>query len=680
MAEDQAPEFPATSGRDVFISYASQDKAVADAVCEALERNGLRCWIAPRDVTPGEFYAESIVHAIDSTKVIVLVLSEHSADSQHVLREVERASSKRHPVVSFRLDSAPLPAGLEYFLNSSQWLDASTTGVAGSLHRLVDAVKTALSQPVTSPRTSAASPAITRSSGRGRPVFIALAILTSTALAYLAVSKFWLPKPAPAPSPVTSLAAPTAAVSAKSIAVLPLTNESGDPSQQYFSDGLSENLITALTQFPGLKVIGRTSAFQFRDSREDAHSIGAKLGVARLLEGSVQRSGETVRVSAELIDTADGSTQWSDRYDRPYKDLFALQDDITRAVATALRAKLLPGQNAQAENERPPSGSLEAYNALLQGRFYESRGAEPDNRKAIEFYTQATRLDPHYALAWAELSLAWIDHNNVFAESAQAKPATFAKAREAAERALALSPNLAAAHIARGYLVSSFNLDWAGAEVEYRRAVELAPNSGAAKDFLARLLAAFGEVEQAITLVRQALIVEPLRDDYYFDLAAYLSGLKQLDEAKRAIRRAIELQPAGAIYHWQLAVIEIQRGDAQAALDAAQQEAQGSTQRDIGIALARQIGDDRAAADAALRTLIDKQANRSAYEIAEVYALRNEPGRVFEWLDRAWTNREADISYLLYDPFILRFKDDPRFAAFCRKVGLPVPGEKGKAI
>ena len=337
----------------------------------------------------------------------------------------------------------------------------------------------------------------------------ALAAIVVTALAYYVAPKFLSSKRA-IPVAVSGASTPTAPINSNSIAVLPLANESGDPKQQYFSDGLSENLITALTQFPELKVIGRTSAFRFRDSKEDAHSIGAKLGVARLLEGSVQRSGETVRVSAELIDTADGSTQWSDRYDRPYKDLFALQDDITHAVATALRAKLLPGQKAQAQNERPPSGSLEAYNALLQGRFYESRGTEPDDRKAIGFYTQATQLDPKYALAWAELSLAWTNHANVFLDSAQVKPAACAQAREAAERALALSPNLAAAHIARGYLVHSCNLDWAGAEAEYRRAVELAPNSGEAKAYLSMELAAFGEVGQAITLVRQALIVEPL--------------------------------------------------------------------------------------------------------------------------------------------------------------------------
>jgi TolB-like protein len=158
-------------------------------------------------------------------------------------------------------------------------------------------------------------------------------------------------------------------VQGESIAVLPFANESGDAKEQYFSDGISEDLITALSQFPGLKVIGRTSAFQFRDSKEDSRSIGAKLQVAHLLEGSVRRAGDVVRVSAELISTEDGSAQWSERYDRPYKDLFALQDEITRAVAEALRTKLLPGEHAAAQSERPPSGSLEAYNAFLQGQF-----------------------------------------------------------------------------------------------------------------------------------------------------------------------------------------------------------------------------------------------------------------------------------------------------------------------
>lgn len=456
-----------------------------------------------------------------------------------------------------------------------------------------------------------------------------------------------------------------------SIAVLPFTNESGDASQQYFSDGISEDLITALSQLSGLKVIGRTSAFQFRDSKEDGRSIGAKLGVAHLLEGSVQRAGEIVRVSAELIDTADGSAQWAERYDRPYKDLFELQDEITNAVAGALRAKLLPGESAAMQSERPPGGSLAAYNALLQGRFFVLRDTAVDYRKAIDAYTQALRLDPRYAQAWSELSLTWTWLGEEFLAAAPERKA-YARAREAVDRALTLSPSLSTAHLARGELLLAADLDWRGAEAEHRCAVKLAPNDGEAKFFLGNQVATFGEMESAISLTRQALATEPLQAKWYDWLAIYLSGLNRLDEAERACRRAIELQPGAAHSHQTLTVIEIQRGDAQAALDAARQETDRAW-RTGALALAWQIADDRKEADAALRTAINEAADQGAYQIAEVYALRNDAKETFEWLDRAWSNRDPGIGYLLYDPFILRYRDDPRFAAFCRKVGLPVP-------
>jgi TolB-like protein len=167
----------------------------------------------------------------------------------------------------------------------------------------------------------------------------------------------------------------------KSIAVLPLTNEGGDKDEQYFSDGLSEDLITALTQFQGLKVISRNSSFQFRDSKEDSKTIGAKLGVAHLLEGSVRRAGDQVRVSAELVNAADGSALWSQRFDRPYKDLFALQDDITQSVASALKTTLMAGTTNATQNDRPLSGNLDAYNAYLEGKFYFAHNSEADYRR-----------------------------------------------------------------------------------------------------------------------------------------------------------------------------------------------------------------------------------------------------------------------------------------------------------
>jgi Flp pilus assembly protein TadD len=224
-----------------------------------------------------------------------------------------------------------------------------------------------------------------------------------------------------------------------------------------------------------------------------------------------------------------------------------------------------------------------------------------------------------------------------------------------------------------GDLLKLVDFDWRGAEAEYRRALDLAPNDAEVKFNLGSALASFGEMDQAIELTRQALVTEPLRARGYKALATYFLGLHRLDEAERAINKAVELQPASEPYRSWLTIIETQRGNAQGALEAARQEPPGIF-RDMSLAFALQIGGDRNAADAALQTLIEKQANNSAYQIAEIYALRNDAKATFEWLDKAWNNRDSGIQYLLFDPFILRYKDDPRFAAFCRKVGLPAPG------
>ena len=463
------------------------------------------------------------------------------------------------------------------------------------------------------------------------------------------------------------------AVDNPSIAVLPLANESGDPTQQYFSDGLSEDLINALAQFNGLKVISRNSSFLFRESKDDAKAIGTKLGVAHLLEGSVRRAGEEVRISVELVNAADGSTLWSQRYDRPYADLFKLQDAITQAVAGALKTKLLPNDIAATQNDRPPNGNLAAYNAYLQGQFYNARNTEADERKAIDAYTAATQLDPSYALAWAKLGHAWAHLAGGSLGGASAQKA-YAQARAAITRALVLQPNLAAAHVARGYLFLYADFDWTGAEAEFRRAVQLAPNDGGAMSGLGKLLATLGQPEQSVTLTRQALETDPLNSHWRYWLAGYLSGLARLDEAERAVRNAMDLQPAAVAFRGQLTIIAIQRGDAKSALANARQEPAGLSQ-DVFVALAQQISGDVAAADAALRHLIDKWPTEGPYQIAVVYALRRDSDNTFAWLDRAWDARDPGIGLLLTDPFILHYRNDPRFAAFCQKVGLPTTTE-----
>ena len=440
----------------------------------------------------------------------------------------------------------------------------------------------------------------------------------------------------------------------KSIAVLPFENESGDASQQYFADGLSQDLITALTQVAGLKVISRNSAFQFRGSKDSPAAIAALLGVAHLLEGSVQRQGAEVRINAELVNAADGSTLWSQHYDRPYTDLFALQDEITRTVADVLKAKLLPGKAAM-QSDRPPSGSLQAWQAYQQGSFYlEERGTEVDLRKALAYFIAATRLDPRYAAAFAKLSIIWNNLAVAYLSDAQQEQA-YANARAAADTALALAPELAQAHSARGALLLHADFDWRGARAEYLRASQLAPNYSGTLWFLGNLDATLGQVRSAVTLTRKVLASDPLAANSYYWLSQYLSGLGRLDEAEQAIDKAIELQPTADSHHEQLAVIATQRGDAVAALAAAQAEPAGPW-HDVAMALALQIGPDHAAADAALKKLIDDLADQAPYQIAEVYALRRDPDHTFQWLDRARANRDPGIANLLlrFLPFALQ--------------------------
>ena len=471
-----------------------------------------------------------------------------------------------------------------------------------------------------------------------------------------------------------SAATASSAIPAKSIAVLPLANDSGDKSQQYFSDGLSENLIIALSQFPGLKVIGRTSSFRFRHTTLSSARIGRELGVAHLLEGSVQRAGDEVRISAELINAADGSTLWSKHYDRPYTHLFELQDTITQAVADALKAKLLPGRQAQAQGDRPPNGNLDAYNAYLQGKALYAHMNAKDLRAADAKFEQATRLDPDYAQAWARLALSravdagtYLDHDRARSE--------FEKAQADAEKAVSLAPDRAAAHVALGSVLQNFRFDWKGANAQYRQAVRLAPEDAEARAALAEMQAAFGHLDRAIAMLRSSLRTEPLNAEMHMRLGTYLLGEGRLDAAAASFRRARALQPTAiAPRLWQMNLL-VQQGDAAQALAEARSLHKASVLwGDVMTALALQIGPDRSAADAALKNIIRTYANSSAYQIAEAYALRNNADQTFAWLDRAWANRDPGLQFLLYDNVLKPFRNEPRFAAFCRKIGLPPPG------
>ncbi|WP_374357290.1 tetratricopeptide repeat protein [Thermomonas sp.] len=505
----------------------------------------------------------------------------------------------------------------------------------------------------------------------------AIIVLLAIAVGYFAFDKFVLSPHREAVLVAETTRVASARVTAQridlgnSIAVLPLANASKDADQQFFADGLSDSLIATLSKFSGLKVIGRTSSFQFRDSQEDARTIGRKLGVEYLLSGSVQHAGESVRITVELVATREGTILWSHHYDRPYKDLFALQDDMATAIGGVLKARLLPGQKAR--NDRPPGGDLRAYLAFLQGNYYADIGREAEVRAAIVELGKATRIDPSYAMAWAELSRVWTSLAATALSGDEARDA-YSEARRSGDRALALDPELAYAHIARGWLLENADLDWAGATREYKAAMRLAPELMQNRFSVGSMLALQGQLQDAVRLSREALATDPLAGNWWIWLAAYLSALGRLDEAEAAIRKAIQLKPDGSNAWTQLAIIELQRGDAKAALEAAKNEPEG-VWREIALAMALQAGKDRAAADAALANLIADYGDVAAYQVAQVQALRNDADATFEWLERARANRDPGVGNTMIDPLVMRYKEDPRLAAFCETVGLPPPTE-----
>ena len=453
----------------------------------------------------------------------------------------------------------------------------------------------------------------------------------------------------------------------KAVAVLPLINDTGDPNNEYFSDGLSEELISALAQIKELKVIGRTSSFHFKNTNEESKVIGSALGVGYLLEGSVRTSAGRARIAVTLVRASDGASAWSHIYDRTLPDIFAVQTEIAQSVAGALKVALLG--EAETNPDAPPSQNLDAYTAYLEGRYYEQRYSADDLRKAIGFYDAAIYNDPHYALSYAALSRSWWALGDITGEDVVEANR---KARAFAERAVAEDPNSADGHAALGQILISVDRNAHGAEAEYRRAAELAPASAEPKIGLSSVIANFGQIEEAVELLQQAVRLEPLSVNAHFDLARLLTSLGRYDEAVQAARKATELQPGGAGTWQMLALVEAKRGNGEAALKAAEKESDPDW-RAYAIALAQQARGDSAAADAALDALIADHSDDMSFQIAMVYAFRGDTDKTFEWLDRAYEQRDPGVMAIIDNPFTHDLRSDPRFGEFCKKVGIPWP-------
>ena len=460
-----------------------------------------------------------------------------------------------------------------------------------------------------------------------------------------------------------------------SIAVLPFVNMSGDEENEYFADGLAEELLNVLSKIRGLRVVSRTSAFSFKGAKVDIPTMAQKLNVATILEGSVRKSGNRVRIRAQLIHVATDSHLWSETYDRELEDIFAVQDDIAQSVVKELRAALMgerPDAAAvKAEIQTAARGrgdNAEAYRLYLQANFHHDRYTAEDFAIAIEAYLRALQLEPDYALAWARLSIAY-SHGIAQGWLGITLDEGFRLAREAAEKAMRLAPDLAEAHAAMGVIRYARDWDWKGAEASFARALELAPGNIRVMSDAMFLLHALGRYDEAIALLRKAVELDPLSGAVYRELATCYLVSGRLDEAQTAIRKSLELSPHAGFGHYFHSIICLAQGRLDEALEAAQREIH-RTFRLLPLAMVFHAQGRRADSDAALEELIEAVPDTGAFQIAEAFAYRDDRDQAFVWLERAYAQRDAGMSMVRSSASLRGLHGDPRWRPFVEKVGL----------
>jgi TolB-like protein/DNA-binding winged helix-turn-helix (wHTH) protein len=452
---------------------------------------------------------------------------------------------------------------------------------------------------------------------------------------------------------------------ASSIAVLPFADISADKNQQYFSDGLSEELLNHLAKTPGLRVAARTSSFQFRDKSADSSAIGKQLNVATILEGSVRKEGKRVRISAELVKAQDGFQLWSGAYDRDLNDVFTVQDEIARAITSELKVRLLNSANQPTQRR---ATNADAYNAYLQGRYYYERRTQDGLDKAFQYFQQAVKLDSNYARAWS--ALAWVLIARSEAGYSPSFEDGYRMARAAAEKSLQLDPGLAEAYAAIGRIQRTYDWDWAGADASFQKALALEPQNSVVLLGASGLDASLGRFDEAVALNRHAVDVDPLSVVAHISLGMHAYYAGQLDLAIDAYQKALAISPFEPDAHYLLGLVYLIRLQPQAALAEFAKDRR-SSQRLVGQALAYSALHQRADADAALQQLINSYHAQAAYQIAEVYAFRGEADRAFQWLELARSNKDAGLPAIKGDPLLKSLYSDPRFAEFLRKLGLP---------
>ena len=682
----------------VFISYASQDAEAVKRICDALRAAGIEVWFDESELRGGDVWDQSIRREIRDCTLFMPVISANTASRHegYFRLEWDLADQRTHMIARDRAFIVPVcldatkEAGTDVpeSFNRVQWTRLPGGQTPPEFAARIARLLSPQLQPSAGGRqTVGSSPVLARyplTANRPAPLRRALrvtaAALAAAALAWLLIDRPWSRGQGPAAPPATTGAVaeaprgatPAAPASAAfsppphSIAVLPFVNLSGDKEQEYFSDGLTEELLNSLAEIDGLQVAARTSSFSFEE-HPDIATVARKLNVAAVLEGSVRRSAHTIRVTAQLINAVTGFHLWSKTYDRDLGDVLKLQTEIATAVASSLKITLLGDVGGKIElgGTRNPA----AFDAYLRG-LRQTRGTTnaEEARLPIGTFTEAIRLDPDYALAYAARSLAQSLYNGYFAQLTERRD-LLAKARADADRAIALAPTLSEAHLALALFLDT-TLDFTRAEDEYKRALALAPGNALVLYRFALHAARTGRSEAALPAAQRSVALDPLNVLSHQRLGDVFYYAHRYNEAIAAYTDAIAVDPAPPESYARRGWSYYLLGNLKLAQSSCQMKAD-FYQSLVCLAITLDKLGRHDEAETILPKLAQLGGDVYAYQFAQIYAQWGNQGKALDWLDTAMRLRDTGLTGLKTDPLLDPLRDQPRFQAIERKLKFP---------
>jgi TolB-like protein/Tfp pilus assembly protein PilF len=658
----------------------------AQKISEALHAAGIEVFLDQSELRGGDVWDEKIRREIHDCALFIPVISANTASRHegYFRLEWDLADQRSHMIARSRVFVVPVcldatteaVADVPESFRRAQWtrLPAGETPPAfvERIRRLLSPEAAAATRPPASivPGAVATVGEPIRASRWAKPLLLAIvAVVAFAVLAYVVANKFWVPKQATLEPTAGASTAPAAfAPPPHSIAVLPFVNMSGDKEQEYFSDGLTEEVLNSLARINELQVAARTSAFSFKGKDIKIGTVARELNVSAVLEGSVRRSGHTVRITAQLINAVSGFHLWSQTYDRDLGDVLKLQTDIANAVAGALKVTLLG--NVSAKIELGGTHNPAAFDAYLRGaKAVRAPHGPNDYQTGLAAFAEAIRLDPNYALAFAARSLAYSGYAGDFA-TGEAVHKSFERGQADARQALTLTPDLAEGHLALAHFFANGSLDLVHAQEEYARAAALAPGNAQVQSEYGRFLGYIGRFDAGIAAGRRALMLDPLNPATHGVFGSTLFAARHYEESATAYQDALTLDPEYLrAYGWR-GLNYYALGNLESARAACESKPDFWLSQ-VCLAVTYQKLGRRADAEAVLAKLMAENGDSASYQYAQIYGQWGDIPKALEWLATAVRVRDPGVTFMKTDPLMDPLRKEPRFQASERELTFP---------